>query len=351
MTNRILIVEDEVVISMEIESVLQQLGYQVAGSAMTGEDAIVRAAETRPDLILMDIRLKGDMDGITAADRIYRLYKVPVIFLTAHSDQKTLDKAIAVHPFGYLIKPFRKNELYTAIEIALYKHRALSAEQELKRELFKANVIDHIIQYDIFNKTLAISGYLELIHLDASQDESDREYIRKSQDLVQHIRKRIRFEEEYSRIGQKKAEWQNLEEIIRAAADAVLPAQVKVENETGMLEIYADPLFSLVFSRFFENSSHHGRTVDRIRILFHSCDNKGYLSIEDNGVGIPDDAKKNLFSHDIQYGSGKGLFLVQEILQISGMTIRETGEPHAGARFEIIIPEGQFREKPDGGMR
>lgn len=347
MTNRIFIVEDEVVIAMEIESVLQQLGYLVAGSAATGEDAIALAAEMRPDLILMDIRLKGEMDGITAADRIYRLYKIPVIFLTAHSDPKTLEKAIAVHPFGYLIKPFRKNELYTAIEIALYKHRALFAEQELKRALFKENVIDHITQYDIFNKTLAITGYLELISRDATPADLGNEYIRKIQDLVQHIRNRIHFEEEYSRLGQKSAEWQDVALMISAAADAKLPAQLTVKNEAGTLEIYADPLFSQIFIHLFENSSRHGRTVDRIRVTFQTRDGYGTISIEDNGVGIPEEVKKGLFSHDIKYGCGKGLFLVQEILQISGMTISETGVPGSGARFEIAIPEGQYRQKPE----
>lgn len=346
MTNRIFIVEDEVVIAMEIESVLQQLGYQVAGSAMSGEDAIVQAAETRPDLILMDIRLKGELDGITAADRIYRFYKIPVIFLTAHSDEKTLEKAIAVHPFGYLIKPFRKNELYTAIEIALYKHRALVAEQELKRALFKENVIDHITQYDIFNKTLAITGFLELLNRDASQADPGREYLKKIQDLVQHIRNRIRFEEEYSRLGQKSAEWQGVAPMIRAAADAELPAQVTVENDVGTLEIFADPLFSLVFAHLFENSRRHGRTVDRIRVTFQARDGDGVLSIEDNGFGIPEEVKTGLFSHDTPYGCGKGLYLVQEILQISGMTVSETGVPGTGARFEIVIPKGQYRQKP-----
>jgi signal transduction histidine kinase len=346
MTTSIFIVEDEVVIAMEIESVLQQLGYQVAGSAMSGEEAIVRTAETRPDLILMDIRLKGEMDGITAADRIYRLYKIPVIFLTAHSDKKTLEKAIAVHPFGYLIKPFRKNELYTAIEIALYKHRALFAERELKRALFKENVIDHITQYDIFNKTLAITGYLELLSRDASPADPGSEYIRKIQDLVQHIRNRIQFEGEYSRLGQKSAEWQDVTPMIQAAADTRLPALITVENRAGALEIYADPLFSQIFAHLFENSSRHGRTVDRIRVTFQTRDSYGILSIEDNGVGIPKEAKKSLFSHDTQYGCGKGLFLVQEILQISGMTISETGVPGTGARFEIAIPKEQYRQKP-----
>jgi len=348
MTGRILVVEDEVVIAMEIESVLQQMGYEVIGPVMTGQDAIDLVIEKRPDLILMDIRLKGDIDGITAAEQIYRLYKVPVIFLTAHSDPKTVEKAIATHPFGYLIKPFRKNELYTSIEIALYKHRAFFAEQELKRELFKATVIDHVTQYDIFNKALAIHGYIELIGQDLPSDSPDQEYVKKILDLVQHIRNRIRFEGEYSRLGHKTEEWQDVGQLVRAASGAAPLKNIHVENTTGSLEIFADPLFSQIFFHLFENSARHGSRVDRIQVAFREEMDHGTLIIEDNGQGIPEPVKKSLFSHNVQFGSGKGLFLVQEILEISGMTIAETGMPGSGARFEIIIPAMQYRKKPAG---
>jgi signal transduction histidine kinase len=345
MAGRILVVEDEVVIAMEIESVLQQMGYEVIGPVMTGQDAIVMTAEKRPDLILMDIRLKGDLDGISTAEHIYHLYRIPVIFLTAHSDPKTVDKAIATHPFGYLIKPFRKNELYTSIEIALYKHRAFFAEQELKRELFKATVIDHITQYDIFNKALAINGYIELIGQDLPPDSPDQEYVKKAGDLVRHIRNRIRFEGEYSKLGHKTEEWQDIGHLIRSAADAVPLKNIIVENVTDPLEIFADPLFSQVFYHLFENALRHGGHVNHIKISLQEEGDHGILVIDDNGEGIPEPQKKALFSHNIQYGGGKGLFLVQEILEISGMTIAETGMPGVGARFEITVPGLQYRRK------
>ncbi|MFH0968169.1 MAG: response regulator [Methanobacteriota archaeon] len=120
--SRILVVEDEMVISLEISATLRRLGYEVIGQAITGLDAIHLADEADPDLILMDIRLKGDMDGIEAASRIRENNDRPVIFLTAHSDDVTLERAIAVSPSGYLIKPFKDRELYSSIELALHKH-------------------------------------------------------------------------------------------------------------------------------------------------------------------------------------------------------------------------------------
>ncbi|NLW75127.1 MAG: response regulator, partial [Methanomicrobiales archaeon] len=103
--SKILIVEDEMIISMEIKQKLRGMGYEVVGQAITGESAILKAGEKNPDLVLMDIRLKGEMDGITAAKRIIELYDLPIIFLTAHSDKATLERAIAVSPSGYLLKP------------------------------------------------------------------------------------------------------------------------------------------------------------------------------------------------------------------------------------------------------
>lgn len=120
--SRILVVEDEMVISLEIVTTLKRLGYEIAGQAITGMDAIWKAGDTNPDLILMDIRLKDEMDGIEAASRIQERSECPIIFLTAHSDEGTLERAIAMSPSGYLIKPFKDRELYSSIELALYKH-------------------------------------------------------------------------------------------------------------------------------------------------------------------------------------------------------------------------------------
>jgi CheY-like chemotaxis protein len=121
-THRILIVEDEMVISMELAGTLRRLGYDIAGQVTRGEDAIEQAGLQKPSLILMDIRLQGEIDGIEAADTIRNLYDIPVVFLTAHSDENTLQRAIAAQPSGYLMKPFRDRELYSTIELSLHKH-------------------------------------------------------------------------------------------------------------------------------------------------------------------------------------------------------------------------------------
>ena len=135
---RILIVEDEAVTSVMLEKTLKELGYEVVGSAFDGREAIAIARDKRPDLILMDIRIQGDMDGIETAKQIYQQYNIPSIYLTAHSDEETIKRAIESGPFGYLIKPFKERELYSNIEMVAHKHklyRTTTARNESEEQI------------------------------------------------------------------------------------------------------------------------------------------------------------------------------------------------------------------------
>jgi CheY-like chemotaxis protein len=120
---RILVVEDEHIVAMGIKKMLKSLGYTVTGVASSGEDAISKAESTFPDVVLMDIMLKGDMDGVEAAKEIRERFDVPVVYLTAYSDNKILERAKRTEPFGYIIKPFDEKDLYSSIEVALHRQR------------------------------------------------------------------------------------------------------------------------------------------------------------------------------------------------------------------------------------
>ncbi|MFO7447118.1 MAG: PAS domain S-box protein [Ignavibacteriaceae bacterium] len=119
----VLIVEDNFIVMMELKDRLLEMGYDVVDTAASGLEAINKAALHNPDLTMMDIRLKGEMDGIEAAARIRKKFDIPVIYLTAHTDSETLQRAKQTEPYGYIIKPFEERELNSAIEMALYKHK------------------------------------------------------------------------------------------------------------------------------------------------------------------------------------------------------------------------------------
>jgi diguanylate cyclase (GGDEF)-like protein/PAS domain S-box-containing protein len=120
---RILIVEDEGLIARDIEDMVRQAGYGICSVVGTGEEAVEKAESTHPDLILMDIILRGEMDGVEAAEKIREQFSIPVIYLTAHTDENTLQRAKLTEPLGYTLKPVEQKELITVIEMALYKHQ------------------------------------------------------------------------------------------------------------------------------------------------------------------------------------------------------------------------------------
>jgi PAS domain S-box-containing protein len=132
---RILIVEDEQVVAWHIQEALEKLGYSVIGTVASGAKAIEVAGAERPNLVLMDIRLKGKVDGITAAEEIYSQCEIPIIYLTAHTDETTLQRATRTAPFGYLVKPLRSQELKTTIEVTLHRYQIEQATKQTQRWL------------------------------------------------------------------------------------------------------------------------------------------------------------------------------------------------------------------------
>ena len=152
--HRILVVEDQRLIAADIENTLKKLGYVVVGNVSSGEDAISKSDQLRPELVLMDVRLRGEMDGIQAAEIIRDRFNVPVVYLTAYADEETILRAKKTTPFGYLVKPFNERELRATIEIAFYTHQMerTLADERAKRhaaEEFKI-LVDGVRDYAIF---------------------------------------------------------------------------------------------------------------------------------------------------------------------------------------------------------
>ena len=133
--SRILVIEDEAIVAADIQDRLETLGYEVAGWGTTGAEALELARTSKPDLVLMDIMLKGPMNGIQAAHLVRVELSLPVIFLTANSDEAVLEQAKISEPFAYLFKPFEERQLRTNIEMALYKSRMERERERLMKEL------------------------------------------------------------------------------------------------------------------------------------------------------------------------------------------------------------------------
>jgi diguanylate cyclase (GGDEF)-like protein/PAS domain S-box-containing protein len=162
---RILVVEDEVIIALDIQRTLIKMGYEVPEFVTSAEAALERIAALQPDLVLMDIHLSGATDGIATADEIRRRHHLPVVFLTAHSDEATVNRAKITEPYGYVLKPFEERELQIAIEIALYRHSAEMKLRQMERWLGRTlkSIGDGIITTDNTEKITFMNQMAEVL--------------------------------------------------------------------------------------------------------------------------------------------------------------------------------------------
>lgn len=174
-TITVLVVEDESIVSKDIQHSLKKLGYHIAGAAATGEKALELVRTESPDIILMDIMLKGDMSGIDVAEIVKKEYNIPIIFLTAYADEATLSKAKVIEPYGYIIKPFKEIDIHTSIDMALYKHKK-NLELEKERD-FLYTVVDNKETVDGFIFVKANGKLVKLNTKDIYFIEALKDYV------------------------------------------------------------------------------------------------------------------------------------------------------------------------------
>jgi signal transduction histidine kinase len=231
--------------------------------------------------------------------------------------------------------------------IRIYAHditnrvRITSALEQANRKL---NLLSSITRHDIKNKLTGVLGYLEL-SLGSTEDPALLEYLKRAEASANAVRKQIDFTKEYENLGIKSAAWQEIAPLVAEIASQIVPGKVRIEDETGGLTVWADPMIPKILYNLMDNSLKHGEHVSRIRFGARAGADAATLIYEDDGVGIPADNKEKIFNRTPRTDTGIGLFLVREILGITGITITETGEPGLGARFEISIPRGKFQMK------
>ncbi|WP_322110968.1 diguanylate cyclase domain-containing protein [Steroidobacter gossypii] len=159
----ILIVEDEGIVAQDLMEALTRLGYRISGVASEGTQAVAMATQLRPELVVMDVSLRGDIDGIQAARMMQEQSQVPIIFLTGHRDSETLQRAVLTGPLGYLIKPFQEDELRCAIEVAIHKHRAELAVREREEALRRnAELLQNLSLIDELTQLRNRRGFFDL---------------------------------------------------------------------------------------------------------------------------------------------------------------------------------------------
>ena len=206
----------------------------------------------------------------------------------------------------------------------------------------KLNLLSSITRHDILNQLTALVGYLELMG-ENSKDPKIQKYIDVEKRIAETIRKQIQFTKDYHEIGVESPQWYDVKKTIETVTAPLPLPKGTLISSIEKISIYADPLLEKVFYNLVENALRHGKGVSRITFSMVILGDSITIVCEDNGDGIPEEYKEAIFNRQHFKNTGFGLFLSREILGITSLSIRETGEPGKGGRFEITVPPGYFR--------
>ncbi len=360
----ILIVEDELIAAESLAQDLKKLNYEVIGIVTTGEKAIKKVMISPPDLILMDIMLKGSMDGITAAHEIYQKFKIPIIYLSAYADSATLHRAQSTPAYGYLVKPYKIADITTTITIALAKFEEdskteLRLSQEKKLNQIKTQALA-TASHDLRAPLTSILGYTELI-----KDYGDKLSSDKKERYFNFIK---------SAIGEMNDSLEDLLLISRAEEgkvtlypdefDLVEFMQSLVDEHNNLTEkhqinftcnrsfhvVYLDrKILHHILNNLMSNAIKYSPDGGDINLEIQCDSNFITLIIEDHGIGIPEDYKVKLFQlferadnvGSIK-GNGLGLSIVKKAVELHGGNIEVESEENKGTKFIIHFPQNNL---------
>jgi signal transduction histidine kinase len=396
---KILIVEDEAIVAENIAGRLHQQGYEVVGIVDSGAEAVKQAAKIKPDLILMDIMLKGEIDGVAAAIEIYDRWRIPVIYMTAFGDEATLQRAKAAQPFGYLIKPFKPHELRATVEVVLNKR---TADLRLLADLDKAEQLRCQAESLLNLKSELVSVLshefrtpLSTIYLstDLLETQSDRLSEEKKTKRYTHIRKAVlrmtSLLDDINTIGQSelgKLEPNptifSLENFCRSLVEdfqelAGNSCVLNFINHSSYTNAYIDDkLLHHILHNLLSNAIKYSPQggivnlhlecvkenkedlrpkspeIDSDAIATRSPEPKllsnfgvAIFRVQDWGIGIPPEAQARLFDSFFRAqnigevpGYGLGLTLVKNYVDILGGEIAVESELGVGSTFTVTLP-------------
>lgn len=371
---KILVVEDEQLVADDLRETLEFLGFEVTALAATGEAAIDHVASCQPDLVLMDIRLEGAMDGIEASEKIQSIFKVPVVYLTANADRSTLERVKETHPYGYILKPFNEATLSTTIEIALARHQAESqvrqalAESEENRQQAESEVQTRSDYFSMasheFRNPLAtiqfatdfLQRYSDQLPEDKRQRHLDR--IRAATESLNYLLEDVLTLERIGKGFQYSPKLTDVKTLCQELVDAFrfnfgAKYTLKFSARKNCQPAYVDDkLLWHLLNNLLSNAvkySPDGGVVS----LDLGCDPKNlYFQVTDAGIGIPEEAQKRLFqpfqrAGNVQRipGTGLGLAIVKKCVDLHQGEITVESQVGVGTTFKVRLPRGKVESE------
>jgi len=222
-------------------------------------------------------------------------------------------------------------------------------EEALRQANDKLNLLGSITRHDVINQVGVLMGYLSL--LEEGDEESHHRHITAAKQACMTITEQLQFAGSYQKAGMSPPEWVRVRLDLLGAASMLDMGAIEITDSLGDIEMLVDPLFEKVFLNLLMNSRKHGQNVKHISVGHFSRGDGVVLAYSDDGVGIAEDEKERIFERGYGKDSGLGLFLIREVLSITGITISEVGIPGEGATFEMVVPRGKFRFAADSTAR
>ncbi|MCX5855026.1 MAG: response regulator [Deltaproteobacteria bacterium] len=357
---RILVVEDEKIVALDIARKLEKLGYSVNAMVSCGEAALESIQGDRPDLVLMDIELDGEMDGIQATAQIQSIYDIPVVYMTAYADEKTLGRAKVTGPFGYVLKPFETKDLQVAVELALYKH-GMEAELLKARKLESVGILAGGIAHDFNNLLAVIMGYINLAKTQLKPEDDiyqNMEMAEKSCLQASELTKRLIT---FSRGGAPLRKATSLAGLLRGSVDRTLlgsDIRCNLSLPDDLWPVFIDEgQMKQVIHHLVMNAREAMPDGGLITISAENSkvtEREGFplkegtyvqCSFKDHGIGIPGENLSRIFDPYFttkdRYstkGMGLGLAICYSIIKSHDGLITAASEPGSGAAFTIYLP-------------
>lgn len=361
---RILIVEDEILIARHIERTLCQLGYEVTGIAQDAVMALQKATEMRPDLVLMDIVIQGEMDGVAAAEQIRDRWQIPVVYLTAYADENTFERAKPTQPFGYLLKPFNEHELRIAVELALFRHQTevdLKAKgkdgEALQQKVQTANQLLLMLSHDLRNPLTAIKFSASALETYSAQMnlEMKQRYLQRIQLAADGMNQLL---EHVLTLGVTDPDQEHFapaeRDIVRFCQELVEAAALSANGQHTLLFVCQlasitarvdEQLLWHLMINLLSNAVKYSPSHSTVTLTLLDEENELCFEVKDEGIGIPLEDQERLFE-PFQRGSnvgklpgtGLGLAIAKRVVKLHGGRIEAKSQLGQGTTIIVRLP-------------
>jgi PAS domain S-box-containing protein len=287
------------------------------------------------------------------APRIENRFEVPPGLISRYGDLAHVitvpvleaDRVVAVIGLAGCEIPYNESdETQLTLLISTMWHIIIRREQETAISLAnkKLNLMNDITRHDILNAVTGILGCVDMA-LASSEDSERNALLAEIRNGISTIHGHILFTRDYQKLGVNAPQWSDVKILVSSASEHFRNSPVAILNDIDDMEIFSDPMLERVIYNLIDNALRYGERLTTIHFFRRPDDSRMTIICEDDGVGVPVEMKEKIFDRGVGKNTGLGLFLTREILGITGMTIRETGETGRGARFEITVPPGQFR--------